>query len=73
LDAPPKTAEQSPQASLLTPQRTDEQVPLPNTITAAPPAEGVYPISSPLVDAQTAHPEEMHAVNSEQVVQRLLV
>jgi hypothetical protein len=73
LDAPPKTAEQLPQALLLTPQRTDEQVPLPRIITGVPPAAGVYPISSPLVDAQTAHPEEMHAVNSEQVVQRLLV
>jgi hypothetical protein len=62
-----------PAALLLTPQRTDEFVPLPRMITAAAPAEGVYPISSPLVDAQTAQPEPMQAVNKEQVAQRLLV
>jgi hypothetical protein len=72
LDAPPKTAEQLPQALLLTPQRTDEFVPLPRIITGVPPAAGVYPISSPLVDAQTAQPLPMQAVNSEQLAHKLL-
>ena len=73
LPQPARAAEQAAEAQFPTPHRTDEQVPESSTITAAPPAAGVYPMSCPFADAQTAQPEAMHAVNSEQVAQRLLV